>query len=179
MKSNLEYMVPGTYSKQVTSAGTTANTTLPNDSSVPAPASVTGSIATTGGGTLTVTAIGSGSLAPGLVLSGSGVTVGTTIVSQITGALGGTGTYLVSESQTASSTTITATAADKPAKYVRVVSPGNVYVKLGGASVAATANDFMLAANEAVVLFTGGNTHIAYLQETAGAKVNITALEVG
>lgn len=68
-------------------------------------ASVTGSIATT---VLTVTAVGSGTLVPGQVISGTGVTVGTYITSLGTGT-GGTGTYNVSASQTASSTTITAT----------------------------------------------------------------------
>lgn len=68
-------------------------------------ASVTGSITTT---VLTVSAVGAGVLHVGQVLSGSGVTAGTTIVSLGTGT-GGTGTYNVSVSQTASSTTITAT----------------------------------------------------------------------
>lgn len=68
-------------------------------------ASVTGSIAAT---TLTVTAVGAGVLHVGQVLSGSGVTAGTTITALGTGT-GGTGTYTVSVSQTVSSTTIVAT----------------------------------------------------------------------
>jgi hypothetical protein len=75
-------------------------------------ASVTGSIATT---TLTVTAVGSGTLSVGQTLSGSGVTAGTKITAQLTGTDGGIGTYTVSESQTASSTTITATGATSAA----------------------------------------------------------------
>lgn len=70
-------------------------------------ASVTGSIA---GTTLTVTAVGSGTLTVGQTLSGSGVTAGTKITAFVTGT-GGTGTYTVSVSQTASSTTITAAGA--------------------------------------------------------------------
>jgi len=58
-------------------------------------------------GILTVTAVGSGVVAIGDVLSGSGVTAGTAVVSFGTGT-GGTGTYNVNTSQTASSTTITA-----------------------------------------------------------------------
>lgn len=65
---------------------------------------VTGSIA---GTVLTVSAVTSGHLSVGDVISGSGVTAGTTITSLGTGT-GGTGTYNVSISQTASSTTITA-----------------------------------------------------------------------
>lgn len=67
-------------------------------------ASVTGSIATT---TLTVSAVASGSLLPGMTISGTGVTAGTYIVVQLTGTPGGVGTYTVSASQTVASTTIT------------------------------------------------------------------------
>jgi hypothetical protein len=67
-------------------------------------ASFTGSIATT---TLTVSAVASGTLLPGMVISGTGVTAGTYIVVQLTGTTGGVGTYTVSVSQTVSSTTIT------------------------------------------------------------------------
>lgn len=63
---------------------------------------VTGSIAAT---TLTVTALSSGELAIGQVITGVGVTPGTRITAFLTGT-GGTGTYTVSESQTVSSTTI-------------------------------------------------------------------------
>lgn len=65
----------------------------------------TGSIAAT---TLTVTAMTSGTILPGQPVSGSGVTAGTYVVSQLTGTTGGIGTYTVSPTQTASSTTITA-----------------------------------------------------------------------
>jgi hypothetical protein len=68
--------------------------------------SVTGSIAAN---VLTVTAVGSGTLVVGATLSGTGVTTGTTIVSQLTGTPGGIGTYQVSTQETAASTTITAT----------------------------------------------------------------------
>lgn len=73
-------------------------------------ASVTGSIATT---TLTVTAVGSGRLTPGMTISGTGVTAGTQITAQLTqtsgDAAGFRGTYTVTVSQTAASTTIAAT----------------------------------------------------------------------
>lgn len=68
---------------------------------------VTGSIATT---VLTVTAVTSGTLSVGQTISGSGITAGTKITALGTG-LGGTGTYTVDTSQTASSTTVTASAA--------------------------------------------------------------------
>lgn len=66
--------------------------------------SVTGSIS---GNTLTVSSVTSGGLSPLCVISGSGVTTGTTVLRQISGTSGGAGDYEVSVSQTVSSTTIT------------------------------------------------------------------------
>lgn len=67
-------------------------------------ATFTGSIATT---TLTVSAVASGTILPGMLITGTGVTASTYIVKQLTGTTGGTGTYQVNISQTVSSTTIT------------------------------------------------------------------------
>ncbi|MEG3147260.1 hypothetical protein U1839_21620 [Sphingomonas sp. RT2P30] len=67
------------------------------------PAVVTGSIA---GTVLTVTAVTSGVLAVAKTLTGAGVSDGTTIVAQLTGTAGSTGTYTVTPSQTVVSTTI-------------------------------------------------------------------------
>lgn len=67
-------------------------------------ASVTGAIAAT---TLTVSAVSSGTLSVGQVISGSGMTVGTRIVAQLTGTPGGVGTYTVDKSQTFASGAIT------------------------------------------------------------------------
>jgi hypothetical protein len=65
----------------------------------------TGAIA--GGGTsLNVTAVSSGVIQVGMLLTGIGVTAGTTITALGTGT-GGTGTYTVSVGQTVASTTIT------------------------------------------------------------------------
>jgi hypothetical protein len=66
--------------------------------------SFTGSIS---GTTLTITAVSSGAIAVGSVLTGSGITTGTTVTAFVSGS-GGNGTYTVNISQTVSSTTITA-----------------------------------------------------------------------
>jgi hypothetical protein len=75
------------------------------------PTCISGSIGTMtasiAGTTMTVTAVISGAFAVGQVISGTGVTSGTTITSLGTGT-GGVGTYTVSQSQTVASTTITA-----------------------------------------------------------------------
>jgi hypothetical protein len=59
-------------------------------------------------GTLTVTAVGSGALEVGDVLSGTGVTAGTTLTALGTGT-GGTGTYIVDQNAVVASTTIAGT----------------------------------------------------------------------
>jgi len=63
--------------------------------------------------TMTVTAVSAGPIYPGMVITGTGVTAGTYIVSQTTGTDGSTGTYVVSASQTVASTTITGTCKSK------------------------------------------------------------------
>lgn len=73
-------------------------------------ASVTGSMS---GTTMTVTAVSTGTLFLNQVLSGSGITAGTTITAFGTGS-GGTGTYTVSVSQTVASTTITGACCKDP-----------------------------------------------------------------
>ena len=62
------------------------------------------------GTTMTVSAVGSGALSVGQVISAAGVTVGTRIKQQLTGTPGAAGTYEVSVSQTVASTTITGAA---------------------------------------------------------------------
>lgn len=65
---------------------------------------------TASGGTLTVTAVGSGALYVNDTITGSGVTAGTYIASQFSGTTGGVGVYLVSVGQTVASETITVVA---------------------------------------------------------------------
>jgi hypothetical protein len=67
--------------------------------------SASGTASSISGTTLTVGGTVTGTFAVGMVLSGTGVTAGTTITALGTGT-GGAGTYTVSASQTVSSTTI-------------------------------------------------------------------------
>ncbi len=99
-------------------AGTSTASTIAANTTVAA-VSVTGSIAipavgnSVGPGTvpaiLTVTAVSTGTLYPGIPIAGANVTTGTTIIAQLTGTTGGVGTYSVSIPQTAASATVTAT----------------------------------------------------------------------
>lgn len=67
----------------------------------------TGSISTVAGGTLTVSAVSSGTLAVGQTIFGTGITDQTQITALGTGT-GGTGTYIVNNSQTIGSISMTA-----------------------------------------------------------------------
>lgn len=87
---------------------------------------VTGSIA---GTTLTVSAVASGTLKVGDVIAGSGVTAGTVITALGTGN-GGTGTYTVSVSQTASSTAMTADGAEETPWYVHTAAAAGELAKI-------------------------------------------------
>ena len=80
--------------------------TKPNPPSFANSASFTASIS---GSTMTVTAIATGTLAVGQVVSGVDVTQYTVITAQLTGTTGSTGTYTVSYSQTVSSSSLSST----------------------------------------------------------------------
>ena len=91
----------GTYTVAVSQTVSSGVMTAPN---LATPAfSVTGSITAT---TLTVSAVGSGTLQVGDAVFGTGVAANTVITALGTG-VGGTGTYTVNNSQTVSSTTLT------------------------------------------------------------------------
>lgn len=82
--------------------------------------SFTGSI---GGTILTVTAIATGSILPGsTTITGSGITANTIVLTQLSGAAGGIGTYTVSISQTASSTPITGVASYTPIWQIKFIT---------------------------------------------------------
>ena len=96
-----------------TTGTSTTSDIAPETSSVTASIAIPVAGATVGPGTvpaiMTVTVVGSGTIYPGTILSGSGVATGTQIVAQLTGTTHGTGTYSVSIPQTVASTTISGT----------------------------------------------------------------------
>jgi hypothetical protein len=75
---------------------------------------------------LDVTAVGSGTLAAGDDLNGSGVTAGTQIVSQNSGTPGGAGFYTLSVGQRFASTTVTVNAIATPWKVKSTAAAGKV-----------------------------------------------------
>jgi hypothetical protein len=67
---------------------------------------------------------------PGQTVSGSGVTSGTVIFQQLTGTAGGAGTYVVSPSQTANSTAITAAGSIETKWYARSAGAVGEIIKI-------------------------------------------------
>lgn len=80
-------------------------------------------------GTMTVSAVGSGALAVGDTLSGTGVTAGTVITAFGTGT-GGTGTYIVTPNTVVSSTTVTVYSATETGWYCRSFGAPGELVKI-------------------------------------------------
>ena len=109
------------------------------------------------GTTLNVTAVTSGTLAVGQLLSGTGITSGTVITALGTGT-GGTGTYTVNLSQTVASTTVTASS-QTGAVYGMWAGDVNVNtnIRYTGANNDAVALLALLGGNQAAVLGTAAN----------------------
>jgi hypothetical protein len=137
----------------------------------------TADIATT---TMTVSAVASGVLSVGDVISGTGVTAGTKITALGTGT-GGTGTYTVSASQTVTSTTITG---NSNQLNVTAVAGGTLYV---GDTVLGTG---VTDGTEITAFGTGtggtGKYTLNFYQQIASStlttesnQLNVTAVSVG
>lgn len=159
-----------------TSASVTAQlyANLITDATLAANSITAGSIS---GTTLTVVSIGSGTvLAPGQVLSGGSSAVGyvdpnTTIISQLTGTAGSTGTYQVSISQNVASTAIGVTGGGLT---VTTMGTGTVAV---GQTATASGN---LASGTVITAFgTGNGTNtgtyaISLAPTSAGSSIAVT-----
>lgn len=121
-------------------------------------ASTTASIT---GTTLTVTVLGSGTVYPGQVLAGTGVTPGTKILSQISGTANGVGTYMVDVSQIVASTTITCLTPDfniENCEFRDLSSVLNALTVFTGAAIANAVDGFRFANNKVASLGTTAAT---------------------
>lgn len=119
--------------------------TLSNNASAEFTAAISGT-------TMTVSAVTSGTIFVGAVITGTGVTAGTRITAYGTGT-GGTGTYTVSASQTVSSTTITSASPTR----ITVAQPGIYNFQLTAIAVSGSSN-----AKEAWIWIRRNGTDIGY-----------------
>jgi hypothetical protein len=85
----------------------------------------------------------------------------------------------VTSSGSSARVAIPAAADGNAARHVRIQALATAYVRPCNSSGAASVNDILVTPSDEVILNVQGFTHIAYLQETASAKINITPLEVG
>jgi len=90
-----------------------------------AQATVTGSIT---GTTMTVTAVTTALIVKGMTITGTGVTANTVVLGQLTGTIGGIGTYLVDRASAATSTTLTGTSGTAATTANLGVQSGDYFV---------------------------------------------------
>lgn len=142
--------------------------------------SFTGSIA---GTTLTVSVVGTGKVSPGVVIAGTGIDPGTTILQQLSGSAGVAGTYQVSVSQTVLSTTIT-TPNNGTLNVVSVTSgafaPGQTIT--GGTTAANTVIVNQISGTTYGVGFynvTGSQTVTSATLTASGGYLDVTAVASG
>jgi hypothetical protein len=172
----LSFYTNGTQQMQLSTAGiltgTAGNLMLVQGTAVStATASFTASIA---GTTMTVTAVGSGTVTVGQLITGTGVTAGTTITALGTGT-GGAGTYTVSASQTTASTTITVVGQDfynipSWAKRITVMFNG---VSTNGTSIK------QVQLGSGSITTTGYTSSSTTVGTTAGTNTSTTGLAFG
>ena len=123
------------------------------------------------GTTMTVTAVGSGTVDVGEVIGGTGVTAGTSVLAQLTGTPGSTGTYTVSASQTVASTTITVRGVD----FYNIPSTARrITVMFNSVSLSGTSFLQIQLGTSSGVEATGYSSSMSYITNTAAVTSNAT-----
>jgi len=84
---------------------------------------------------------------------------------------------LVTSGAASAEVAIPDTADGETAKVVRIASTALAHVKPVLTGTAATANDTLVGPGDAVYLHVQGYTHVAYIQQTAAAKIQISPVE--
>jgi len=120
----------------------------------------TGSIS---GTTMTVSALTSGVVGPATVIAGSGVAANTIVSAQLTGGIGGTGTYSVTPSQTVASTAMTSTPQAWWTDFARFSQGGVLKFHMDGESNTNMSGRLVLntvnnAKDGGILLVQGGDT---------------------
>ena len=137
-------------------------------STIAAGAATNSTAASITGNVMTVAATITGAFVVGGVLSGTGVTAGTTILEQLTGTAGGAGTYRVSAIQTVATTTITQTYG-----LMTVVTMAS-----GTFAVGQTITGGTIAANTTITAQASGTPGGAGTYVTSGGAQTVSATAV-
>lgn len=125
-------------------------------------------------GVLNVSLVGSGTVQPGSVITGTGIQAGTTVGAQLTGTSGGVGTYLVNIPQTVNSTTVSGTWGLLTIGGT-VVAGFGVGALLAGTNVAGTPTITANGANGSGLTGAGGaGTYATQTQTAANATITGT-----
>ena len=134
--------------------------------------------------TLTVTSVGNGTIAPGQTITGNGITEGTVILTQVSGANGAVGTYTVDLAQTVASTDITTTdgIVDRtftltitnvaPPVIVPKSTVKTVRVSLGGSTLTTNIGDYVtqtVSGANATVISSSINSDVVTVRYNSGS----------
>lgn len=87
----------------------------------------------------------------------------------------------VTSGAASASVAIPVNGAGTTARAVRIICPVSAtyaYVRAGNSTVVATANSVSATNTEELILDVTGCTHIAYIQGSAGALINIVPIEI-
>lgn len=122
---------------------------------------------------LTVTAV-TGAVTVGSTLSGAGIPAGTTVVAQLTGPLGGAGTYLTSVPTTASAASLTAGGIPLGTSYAILCAYTQaVNYRDDGGAVTGTTSGQAIAAGQCIS-YNGTFSQLQFFQVTSGAILGVS-----
>jgi hypothetical protein len=88
-----------------------------------------------------------------------------------------TGTTLTLSTTASAATAIPNNAAGQRAKFVRVSVTGSAYIKFGGASVTATANDALINVGDATIFHVQPWSNFSAIADSGTPKINVVPVE--
>jgi hypothetical protein len=133
---------------------------------------VRGSFTGTGSGTNLTAASVTGVIKVGDTISGTGVTAGTTIVSQTSGTTGGAGVYVTSAATTSSGDSLTAGGIPPLARSAYIQAEAQIvrYRDDGGAPTATVGMPIAAAGS---LYYAGTLSALRFIEATASGKINV------
>ncbi len=138
-------------------------------------------VASVSGTTLDVTAINAGTITIGQILTGPGVTSGTTITGFVSGTKGGVGTYTVSISQNVASTTLGAASPTSLIYPNSVLVVNGIFYNIGAVSYSTNGSSYTFTLNTVPAVypssFSTGKVYLGFT--TRNFSYKITSFNTG